>query len=421
MFLKQAKLAAYCAASAIILPAVANAQVDSNLFDRGDVLPVDQRGNAETDPVPFPVGIFIVQPSVDFSFGLTSNQFATETSEEQASMIGFVPSFELSSAWSQHAMGGILKVDHVENSDFDSESRTNVQIGLDGRFDLSPSTSLFGEFISEDLTEDRTAFSNIAGSLEPNEYSRLAGGLGIVHQAQRWQFDANLDYAMFDYDDAELPGDLFLDQDLRDQDQIQGRVRLAYAMASDWAAYTQAERVEADFDPPGIFNAFNRDYEGNILSVGSDFAFGDSVRGDIGIGFLSYTFNDPAFDDIEDVSVSGNIQWTLAEQTTLETELKRGVIDPGLAATLAALETGVNVRLAHGLSSNVFLIGEAGLNTYEFETIDRSDDRVDVLVGANWKLNKNIWLESNYELRNSSSPIQEFSENRILFRMRVFP
>ena len=88
---------------------------------------------------------------------------------------------------------------------------------------------------------------------------------------------------------------------------------------------------------------------------------------------------------------------------------------------LAAVETGVNVRLAHGVTPKVFLIGGAGFNNYEFENIDRSDDRVDVLVGANWRLNKNIWLESNFELRDSTSPVQEFTENRVLFRMRVFP
>ena len=72
-------------------------------------------------------------------------------------------------------------------------------------------------------------------------------------------------------------------------------------------------------------------------------------------------------------------------------------------------------------SSKVFLVGEAGFNNYEFENIDRTDDRVDARVGLNWKLNKNLWLEGNYELRDSTSPVQEFSENRVLFRMRVFP
>lgn len=418
---KQAGLAALGAASAVILSVSAAAQTGQSAFDRGSFIPADERPNADVDPVPFPVGIFIVQPSAEFSADWSSNVFATDLSEEGATAFGFKPTFDVTSDWARHGLGGILQINHVENPDFSSESFTDVKLGLNGRFDLGDATHLSGEILTEDITEDRTAFSTIAGALEPNEYTRSGGGVGFQHEANRWLFDANLDLFSFDHDDAELPNDLFQDQDLRDRDEMDGRFRLAFAMSSNWAAYAEARRLEADFDPPNIFNAFNRDYEGNVVSVGSDFEFGDSIRGDIGIGFMSYTYNDPSYADIEDVSVSGNVQWALADRTTIETAFSRGVIDPGIAADIAAVESGVNVRLAHGLSSKVFLIGGAGFNNYEFENIDRSDDRVDVLVGANWKLNENIWLESNYEVRDSSSPVQEYTENRVLFRMRVFP
>lgn len=416
-----ARLAALSAASAVSLAMAGQAQTVTGLFERESVVPVDERPNADTDPVPLPVGIFIVQPSADFSLGWSSNVFATATSEESATTFGFKPNFDVTSDWARHAMGGLLQFDHVENPDFTSESKTDVKLGLNGRLDLSDAIAVSGRLFTEDITEDRTALSTIAGALEPNEYSRSGGSLGLLFTGNRWMLDAGLVATSYDHDDSELPNDLFLDQDLRDHDALDGRARVAYAVGSNWAAYAEARRIETDFDPPNIFNAFNRDYEGNVLSVGSDFEFGDSIRGDIGIGFMSYTFNDPSFADIEDVSVSGNVQWAMASKTTLETEFSRGVIDPGLAADIAAVETGVNVRLAHGVTPKVFLIGGAGFNNHEFENIDRSDDRVDVLVGANWRLNKNIWLESNFELRDSTSPVQEFTENRVLFRMRVFP
>lgn len=418
---KQAGLAALSAASAVILSVSGAAQADQGAFERGSFTAADERSTAATDPVPLPVGVFIVQPEIDFSLDWRSNVFATAGAEESANAFGFKPTFDVTSDWVRHAMGGVLQINHVENPDFNSESYTDVKLGLNGRFDLGATTSVFGELFTEDVTEDRTELSNVPTSLEPNEYSRSGGSLGFEHRASRWLVDANLDLFAFDYDDAELPNDLFLDQDLRDHDEIDGRVRVAYAFNPNVAAYTEARRIETDFDLPGLFNFFNRDYEGNVVGLGSDFEFGNSISGDIGIGFMSYTYADPNFADIEDVSVSGNVQWALADNTTIETEFSRGVIDPGLAADIAAVETGVNFRVAHGLSSKVFLIGEAGFNNYEFENIDRSDDRVGVLLGANWKLNKNVWFESNYELRDSSSPIQEFTDNRVLFRMRVFP
>lgn len=418
---KQTGLAVLSAASAVILSAPAVAETPPGLSERGSFTPADARPNAAVDPVPFPVGIFILQPRVDFGADWRSNVLATATGEESATAFVFNPRFDVSSDWARHGLGGVLEIDHVENPDFSSESFTDVKLGLNGQLDLGPATRLFAQIQTEDITEDRTALSTIAGALEPNEYTRSGGGIGVERESKRWRIEADLSLFSFDHDDAELPNDLFQDQDLRDRDEISGRVRFVYAASANWAAYAEAQRREADFDPPNIFNAFNRDYEGNVFSLGSEFALGNAVRGEIGVGFMSYTYNDPSFADIEDVSISGNVQWALAPQTTLETGFSRGIIDPGLAADIAVAETGANVRLAHGLSATVFLIGEAGFNTYAFENIDRSDDRVDVLVGAKWKLNQNLWLESHYEVRDSSSPVQAYSDNRLLFRMRVFP
>ncbi len=418
---KTARVAALSAASAIAVSMTTHAQDYSTAFDREPVLPADEQPNPETDPVPLPVGIFIVQPNVDFSVGWTSNAFARASSEETATIYGFKPRFDVSSDWTRHAMGGLLQFDHVENPDFSSEGYTDVKLGLNGRLDLTDALTVAGKLLSEDITEDRTSLSTVSGALEPNEYSRSGGGIDLQHEGQRWLFGASLDLTAFDYDDVEVPLSLIQDQDFRDHDEIDGRVRVAYAVGPDFVAYTEAQRIEADFDLPGIFNAFNRDYEGSTVSVGSDFRLGESISGDIGLGFMSYTFTDPTYADIEDVSVSGNVQWALAARTTLETAFSRGFFDPGLLADIAAIETGVSVQLAHSVSPNVFLTGGAGFNNYEFENIDRSDDRIDVNLGANWRLNKNLWLESNFELRDSSSPVQEFTENRVLFRMRVFP
>lgn len=418
---KQTGRALLGAASSVILSVSAAAQTPPGGFERSSFTPADARPNAAVDPVPFPVGIFLLQPRVDFSADWRSNVLAAATGEASATAFGFNPSFDVSSDWARHGLGGVLEIDHVENPDFSSESFTDVKLGLNGWLDLGPQTRVLAEILTEDITEDRTALSAIAGALEPNEYTRSGGRLGVQHETRKWRIAADLSLFSFDHDDAELPNDLFQDQDLRDRDELEGRVRLAYAVSANWAAYAEARRLQADFDPPNIFNAFDRDYDGNIFSIGSEFAIGDAVRGDLAVGWMRYSYNDPSFADIEDVSISGNVQWTLAPETTLETAVSRSLIDPGLAADIAAVETGASVRLAHGLSPRLFLIGEAGLNTYAFETIDRSDDRVEVLVGANWKLNKNLWLESHYQVRDSASPVQAYTDNRVLFRMRVFP
>lgn len=415
------RVAGLSAAAVIVCPMLSSAQSITSTFDHEPIPTAIERPNAETEPVPLPVGIFVVQPSVDFGIGWRSNIFARENAEESALRYVFQPSFDVSSDWARHAMGGFLKFNHVEVPDFSSESFTDVALGWNGRLDVTEALSVSGKLLNEDTTEDRSALSTVAGALEPNEYSRSGGGVAVQHEGQRWLFAASLDLTAFDYDDVEVPSGFIQDQDFRDHDEIDGRVRVAYAVDSSRTAYAEYQRIETDFDLPGIFNAFDRDYEGNTVRVGSNFRLGDSVSGDVGIGFMSFTFADPTYADIEDVSVSGAVRWAFADQTTLETKFSRDFYNPGILDDIASIETGLNVQIAHGVTPKFFLTGGAGFNNYEFENIDRSDDRFDVNVGANWRLNKNLWLESGYELRDSSSPVQAFTDNRVMFRMRVFP
>ena len=155
--------------------------------------------------------------------------------------------------------------------------------------------------------------------------------------------------------------------------------------------------------------------------VGTDFQLGDYLRGEIGVGYQSFTANDDLLEDVNDVAFAGEVDWRLARSTTLSAQAERTVIDPGTIDTNMALETGGSLRLEHGLTPRVSLSGEAGFAQYAFENVDRDDERVDVKLGAHWKINQTLWLETGYELIDQSSDVQAFTDNRVLVRMRVFP
>ena len=111
----------------------------------------------------------------------------------------------------------------------------------------------------------------------------------------------------------------------------------------------------------------------------------------------------------------------MTQLTTLSGGAQRNVIDPGLVLSNAAIETTVSARADHELRRNLILTGETQFTNFDFENIDRDDDRITARVGATWKINPNIWLDGSYELTDQSSNVQDFSENRVLFGLRIFP
>lgn len=397
------------------------AQEDEDFFIRNKYEAVTDRAQPEFDPLPIRVGAFEARPEVNFAAGFTSNLFAVSDNEVDDTFIGVAPKLSLDSTWSRHALNLSGVVDHLEYSDTDSESRTNLSLLADGRIDASNAVTIFGAAQFDDLVEPRSNIASLVGAAEPVEFSRSGGEVGLQYQTGRLRVRGAVGLLNFDFEDVELNNGLVQDQDFRDRDQTSITGRLSYAVERDWAIFAEATRTENDYDPPNIFNAFNRDSTGTIVRVGTDFELRSLLRGDIGIGYQQYEYDDVLFEDVDGLSVEGNLQWFVTQLTTVSAGARRAVIDPGLVVTNAAVESSLNVRADHELRRNVILTGETRFTNFDFENINRDDDRINVRLGATWKMNPNIWLDSSYELTDQSSNVQDFSENRFLIGLRIFP
>ncbi|MEM9178110.1 MAG: outer membrane beta-barrel protein [Pseudomonadota bacterium] len=394
---------------------------EEDFFIRNKYEAVTDRAQPEFDPLPIKFGVFDAKTELGFSGGYTSNLFATDQNETSDTFVGFAPQAELDSTWSRHALGFNAVVDHLEYFDIGSESRTNISLLADGRLDATDELSFFAAAQAEDLTEPRSNIASLQDAAEPVEFSSVGGEIGAQYEAGRIKVRGAVGLRTFDFDDIELQNGLIQDQDFRDRDETTVSARVSYAVQRDWALFVEAVRDENDYDPPNIFNAFNRDSQGTIVRAGTDFELRSLIRGDIGIGYQQYEYDDPSFADVDGLSLLANAQWFVTQLTTISGSAQRSVIDPGLAATNAAVQSSVNVRADHEYQRNVILTGEAGFTNFDFENFDRNDDRITVKAGAIWKMNRNIWIDGSFELTDQSSNVQSFTENRLLLGLRIFP
>jgi hypothetical protein len=400
---------------------IASAQGDEDFFVRNKYEAVTDRAQPEFDPLPIDLGGFEATPELGFAAGFTSNLFALSENEIDDTFVGFAPRVSVDSKWGRHALGFSAVVDHLEYSDTSSESRTNINLQGNARIDVSSGVFLFGGVQFDDLTEPRSNIASVQGADEPVENTRAGVEAGLQYEAGRIRVRGAVGLETFDFDDIELSNGLIQDQDFRDRDRTTINARVSYAVERDWALFAEAVHSQSDYDPPNIFNAFNRDFDTTTLRVGTDFELASLLRGDIGVGYLQSEYDDPSFTDVDGLSIDGNLQWFVSQLTTISAAARRSVIDPGLATTSAAIDSGVSVRADHELRRNVIINGQVRFTNFDFENIDRDDDRYSVGAGATWKLNPNIWIDGSYEYTDQSSNVQDFSENRFLIGFRIFP
>ena len=410
-----------CALACAFLTSGAFAQEDEDFFARDKYEAVTDRAQPEFDAISIRTGAFDVRPVLRFSTGMTSNLFATSANEVDDVFVGIAPSVDFESTWSRHSLDFNGRLDHREYADTSSESRTNIELGADGRIDVNNSLNLFGAALLEDLNEPRSNIASLQDAVEPVEYSRVGGEAGAQYQSGRLRLRGAVGLVSLDYDDVELNSGLFQDQDFRDRDEMVVRFRTAYAVERDWAIFADLEQSESDYDAPNIFNALNRDFSTTSLRVGTNFELSNLLRGDIGIGGFQSNYDDPTVADVDGLSVDGNMQWFASQLTTVTLGAARGVIDPGLVQTNAAVRTNVGIRADHELKRNVIITGEARFTNFDFENVDRNDDRWNLSTSAVWKLNPNIWLDGSLQLTDQSSNVQDFTESRVLVGLRIFP
>ena len=404
----------------------AAAQEDESFFARDRYTAVAERAQPEFDPEPLRAGAWQYRPELEAGLGYTSNLFATTDGEVDDAFAVLAPRLNGRSDWTRHELGFDLFARHIEYFDTDDESTTAYGASLNGRLDANSRLALTGGARAETFFEPRTAISNQPNFLEPVEANVVGVDAGADYEFGRVQLRGRIGFDNFDYDDVPLRAGGTADQDFRDRDETVGTLRAAYAVERDWAVFAEARLIDRSYDNAAATGGetetpFNRDSQGTVFLVGTDFELPVLLRGEFAVGYQSFEYDDPRFADVDGLSVDGRVQWFVTQLTTLTANANRRVIDPGLFADAGATETRLGVRADHELLRNMLLFGEFGVSNFDFENLDRDDDRFDVGTGLTYKLSKRAWVEAAYRYANQDSDFQDFTDNRVTVSLKLFP
>lgn len=398
---------------------------DASMYQRDRYTAVTDRYQEAFDPPPVRLGSFILGSQLDLGVEADDNVFASADNAESDVVFRIAPRANLTSDWSRHQVGATLNVDHREYSDFGSESATNLRGELRGRLDIARDLRVNGAVFASDQTEERRSIANLAIYEEPVQFQTLGGRVGAQFTRDRLRLNATVETLDYSYDDVALVGGGTESLSERDYTYQRARARVSYAISPDLALYGQGEVNARDYeqDIASINGPESRDAEGYALQVGADFELPSLIRGDVAIGYLEDNKDSDVFADVSGLSVEATLQWFPTQLTTVTFDAGREVIDPGLAIAGSATATDFGVRVDHELYRNWLLFGSAGLRQREYEDIDRDDDRLDLRLGATWKLNRRFHIDGYVERFDRDSSVQtgNFEQNVVGIALHIFP
>ncbi|MBL4838177.1 MAG: outer membrane beta-barrel protein [Kordiimonadaceae bacterium] len=414
-----AKVAIALLGSTLLVPAAIAQNSDAPLMS------VYERQRSDYDAVGVRSGSLLFKPSVDVEGKFDSNIYASEENEVDDFIALIKPSLKLDSDWNSHSFSLFADGVIAKYSDNSGEEYTDVNLGASGRLDVTRGSSIDYSLSYSDGHEDRGSADDVGAPAAPTEFSLLNASVGFKRDEGLVSFAVEGKYADQDFDDAELVGGGFLENDGRDRDTVSGSVRLGYHLNDEYEAFVKFAVVKVTYDDSTIEGGPRRDSDGWDAVGGVAFKLSGASEGDFFVGYVKRDFDAASLGDVSDFKFGASVLWAPTGLTSARLAVTRDVVETTVSAansdgvTVAAagtLTTTYSLRVEHELQRNLLLNANASFSQSDYVGTVRDDDITKAGFGAKYLMNRNIALNADYVLdkRDTTEANQDYTRHAVM-------
>jgi hypothetical protein len=179
------------------------------------------------------------------------------------------------------------------------------------------------------------------------------------------------------------------------------------------APFVEGQVTRRTYDRQFDSSSLQRSSTGTAVRAGVAFDHGPLLTGEIAFGTRKEVFDDPTLSSIQGFTVDGSLVWTPTELTTVTFDTSTTINPNTDPASSGSVVHDGSVEIAYAWRDNVTLTGTASVSNERFQGTDENDDTYDVGLGAEWKLNRMLWLTADYthEWYVSSDPTTNYTSD----------
>lgn len=393
-----------------------NATVD--LFARDRSVPVRQRSRPEYEALGLPLGAFSAFPKLELGLEHNDNIYATGTGAVSDEIWRVRPELNVVSNWPRHSVSAYARASLTRYQSYDDENSNDWGLGASGRLDFARQTTVaFGTDFAR-AAESRASTSTPVAAAEPIEYDVASAFIAGSSTGGRLRLSGRADLRSFDYKDGVTVLGAVIDQDQRDRTIVSGLARADAAISPAAALFVQITGNDRDYDVPTSPTYAARDSSGYEFLTGVNFELGAVARGEFAVGYISQSFDQAAFSDVDGFGARASFEWFPTQLTTVTLSASRTVEDSAIAGSGGYLSTGGSIQIDHELLRNLIVSANLNLANDEYEGIDRTDDRFTATIGATYFVNRRLGVNvaaSRFDQSSSGAFAgTEFDQNRLM-------
>ncbi|WP_340645150.1 outer membrane beta-barrel protein [Phenylobacterium sp.] len=376
---------------------------EASNFARDRNISVRARSHPGYEALGVPMGAFTAYPKVAVGPEYNDNIYGASTNEVDDVVWRVQPEVVVVSDWSRHSLQGYARSVINRYNDFDSENTSDYTVGANGRLDITRRASISAGAEYASLSEARTSSSSPVLAANPIEFDKTTGFVVAGREFNRLKVSARVDYSKFDYQDGRTTTGFNVEQDDRDRTNTSLTARADYAVSPATAIFLEVAGNKRDYRLAKPAVVLIRDSDGVQALAGANFELGAVMRGEVGVGYLRQSYDDPAFKDITGMGARAQVEWFPTDMTTVSVNGSRSVEDSGILGSSGYLSSNFGGQIDHELMRNVLVSGQLSYGKDEYEGVDRNDKRLNAGVSATYLMNRHVGLTVGYSYFDQKS------------------
>jgi len=386
----------------------------------------------ELAPMGIRRGSFTLFPNLIYSLNFVDNVFATESNTESSYVSEIIPSISANSDWNNHALNFRATVIDSTNNKFSSEDYTDWNLEADGIIDISRDT-LLSLGAATGLQHIARSAPDDARGVEPTEFDRTSFFTRYSHRSGRLVSAINLNLVRKEYQDVDairLGIPVTLDTSDRDRTESRLRLRTGFRYVGDEQVFFSLEGFDRNYDTTRNFSGLDQSSTGLEALVGASFDYHGIVLGEFAVGYRTQDYQQP-LEDIHRPIIETSIRWNVTDLSTISFIVDHQVQESIDLVFSGYTSTSASVTLDHELRRNLLLDLSLQFTRNEYigiDLADRNDDIYNIGAGFTYKMNRNLFFNSQFVHEERKSDFNtvlgdperfDFNRNLISFQLQA--
>lgn len=382
-------------------------------------------GNGSRQEVPedqthIRLGRIVLTPALTLRSGFDDNIFQSENNPTSDVVSTIAPRITLEGEWQDfraYVSTGMELGFFARSSDDDYQ---DADIRITSNIDLDTSTIEGG--ISWQQNHDPRGGNDVASNArEPVIYQDINTHISGRYVADRLRYESRLSLRRLEFDDSTALDGTAIRNDDRNRTETTETLRALIALDLDREAYGEITLNQRQYDRTPDDTGLTRDSAGFALYGGVRFDLTDLVKADLAAGWMTRTYADPAFGNIGDYTLRGDIDWSVTRLTSLNFNAARAVRETTITGASGILAFDFGMGVSHELRRWLQIGATASYSNEQFQQTTRRDQTGQLGATIEYRMNRFTRLTGaiDHDMQKSNTNGESYRRFQSLISLKL--